>query len=348
MTNLYAQVVKRLSPRNCPALAMMATTASAVAWWARSSSSGPEIRSWPPRRASSARATRRSDACSRAAASSRPAPHALSARTHSADSASGARAPSPARSAGGSTVMIPKLARALTARPGPSAGPGRSPASRHMAAGSPVARVTEVLEQVDAVVPVRVARRAAAFGIPEPGVEAGRLEGVSVQGDPVTAAALDLGLGGGQEPGPQAVTALVAPDPEQLDIAAPAPRPPVQPRVQLTIVPAGREGQQAGVVVAGGGGVEGADLLIKPFPQAGIALARDERHLTHDCLPPGVLDGNGTRIEQVEALALRVLLRLRSWLGDDDGHIAAAAIPSHSASMSISRGNSSCHGTPCP
>jgi hypothetical protein len=54
----------------------------------RSSSSGPEIRSWPPRRASSARATRRSAACSRAAASSRPAPSALSARTHSADSAS--------------------------------------------------------------------------------------------------------------------------------------------------------------------------------------------------------------------------------------------------------------------
>ena len=40
MTNRYAQVVKRLSPRNCVILAMMATTASAVAWWARSSSSG--------------------------------------------------------------------------------------------------------------------------------------------------------------------------------------------------------------------------------------------------------------------------------------------------------------------
>src|SRR5690242_11455929 len=40
----------------------------------------------------------------------------------------------------------------------------------------------------------------------------------------------------------------------------------------------------------------------------------------------GVLDENGTRIEQVEALALRVLLRLRSWLGDD-GHIAAGRYP---------------------
>src|SRR5690349_878129 len=38
----------------------------------------------------------------------------------------------------------------------------------------------------------------------------------------------------------------------------------------------------------------------------------------------GLLDQNGTGIEQVEALALRVLLGLRSWLGDDHGHVAAS------------------------
>ena len=32
MTNLYAQVVNRLSPRNCPSLPVMATSASAAAW----------------------------------------------------------------------------------------------------------------------------------------------------------------------------------------------------------------------------------------------------------------------------------------------------------------------------
>jgi hypothetical protein len=36
-----------------------------------------------------------------------------------------------------------------------------------------------------------------------------------------------------------------------------------------------------------------------------------------------VLDQHGTRVEQVEALALRVLLGLGSWLGDDHGHVAA-------------------------
>jgi len=32
ITNLYAQVVNRLSPRNWPTLAMMASSASAAAW----------------------------------------------------------------------------------------------------------------------------------------------------------------------------------------------------------------------------------------------------------------------------------------------------------------------------
>ena len=51
-----------------------------------------------------------------------------------------------------------------------------------------------------------------------------------------------------------------------------------------TSSPVTAHGQQAGVVVAGGGGVEGADLLVKPFPQAIIDLTRDQRHLIHDCL----------------------------------------------------------------
>ena len=38
----------------------------------------------------------------------------------------------------------------------------------------------------------------------------------------------------------------------------------------------------------------------------------------------GLLDQNGTGIEQVDALALRVLLGLRSWLGGDDGDVAAS------------------------
>src|SRR5262249_12455835 len=38
----------------------------------------------------------------------------------------------------------------------------------------------------------------------------------------------------------------------------------------------------------------------------------------------GLLDQDGTGVEQIEALTLRVLLRLRSWLGGDDGHVAAS------------------------
>jgi 2-polyprenyl-6-methoxyphenol hydroxylase-like FAD-dependent oxidoreductase len=43
----------------------------------------------------------------------------------------------------------------------------------------------------------------------------------------------------------------------------------------------------------------------------------------HRCAGSGLLDQDGTGIEQIEALALRVLLGLRSWLGDDDGDVAA-------------------------
>jgi len=37
------------------------------------------------------------------------------------------------------------------------------------------------------------------------------------------------------------------------------------------------------VVVAGRGGAEGVDLLVKPFPEAIVGVTRDERHLIHDC-----------------------------------------------------------------
>src|SRR5215467_15667221 len=87
----------------------------------------------------------------------------------------------------------------------------------------------ELLQQVDVVMAVRVARRAAAFGVAEPGVETRCLEGVGAQGHPVAAAAPDLGFGRGEEPGAQAATALVVSHPEQVDVAAPAPRPPVEP-----------------------------------------------------------------------------------------------------------------------
>src|SRR5256885_11517350 len=137
-----------------------------------------------------------------------------------------------------------------------------------MPCGSLSASGHEPLDQVNAVLAAGVARRAAAFLIPQPGVEAGCLAGVGVEGDPVTATAPDLILGGGQEPASQAAAALVVANPQQLDVAAAAPRPPVQPRVQVTVVRAGCDGKQAGVIVAGGGGVEGVDLLVKPFPQA--------------------------------------------------------------------------------
>jgi pimeloyl-ACP methyl ester carboxylesterase len=167
----------------------------------------------------------------------------------------------------------------------------RSPTSAELAAAPwisftcPVRLLSaEPLDQVDVVVAVRVARRAAALGVSEPGVETGRLEGVGVEGNPVAAAAPDLSLGGGQEPGSQAVPALVVADPQQLDVAAPAPCPPGQPRAQVPVVPAGRDGQQAGVVVASGSHVEGDDLLIKPLPQVTVTLAGNEPHLIHDYL----------------------------------------------------------------
>src|SRR5258707_387024 len=43
----------------------------------------------------------------------------------------------------------------------------------------------------------------------------------------------------------------------------------------------------------------------------------------YGCAGSGLLDQDGAGIEQIEALTLRVLLGFRSWLGDDDGDVAA-------------------------
>src|SRR5262245_39042975 len=108
----------------------------------------------------------------------------------------------------------------------------------------------EVLDQVDLVVTVRVARCAPAFGVAEPGVEVRGLEGVGAQRHPVAAAAPDLGFGGGQHPGSQAAAALVAAHPEQLDVTAPAPGPAGQAGQQVAVVAADGDGQPEPVVVA--------------------------------------------------------------------------------------------------
>src|SRR6266566_489010 len=143
----------------------------------------------------------------------------------------------------------------------------------------------ELLHQVDVVVAVRIARRAAAFGVAEPGVETRCLEGVGVEGYPVAAAAPDLGFGRGQESGSQAGTALVVSHPEQVDIAAPAPRPPVEPRTQVTVIPEHGHAQHAAVMVAGGGGVEFADLLIEAFGEVSVGIADGEPDLIHHRSP---------------------------------------------------------------
>jgi len=108
---------------------------------------------------------------------------------------------------------------------------------------------------------------------------------VGAQGHLVAAAARYLLLGGGQEPGAQARPALVRPDPEQVDVTAPAPRPPEQPRAQVTAVVADGDAQQPAVGVAGRRGVEGADLLVEAFSQAVVGIAGHERDLTHHQLP---------------------------------------------------------------
>src|ERR1051325_2266705 len=92
----------------------------------------------------------------------------------------------------------------------------------------------QLLYQVNVVVAARVARRPPAFGVAEPGIEPRGLEGMGAQGHAVAAAAPDLGFGGAQQAGTQAQAALVVPHPEQVDVAAAAPGPPVQAAAQIT------------------------------------------------------------------------------------------------------------------
>src|ERR1022692_1532767 len=114
MANLQAHVVNRLSPRNWAILATTPITASAAAWWARSSSSGPAIASWPLRRRASPRATRSRSSWSRATASSYDAPLPASARTHAPDSGSNAASPAGDSGAVGSAdATAPILAEDL-------------------------------------------------------------------------------------------------------------------------------------------------------------------------------------------------------------------------------------------
>src|SRR5690349_14926260 len=138
----------------------------------------------------------------------------------------------------------------------------------------------QLLYQVDVVVAAWVARRPPAFGVAEPGIESWGLEGMGAQGHPVAAAAPDLGFGGGQQVGAQAEAALAAPHPEQIDVAAPAPGPPVQAAAQVAVVPADGHAQHAGVLVAAGGGVEGTDLLVEASGEVSVAVTDGEPGLT--------------------------------------------------------------------
>ena len=73
----------------------------------------------------------------------------------------------------------------------------------------PACGLAELLHQVDIVVAVRIAWRAAAFGVAGPAIETGCLEGVGAEGYPVAAAAPDLSFGCGEELRSQTATALV-------------------------------------------------------------------------------------------------------------------------------------------
>src|SRR4029079_6938159 len=120
------------------------------------------------------RAIRTSISCSRASPTSRAGPVPASICSHPAESGSSrgttAEGCSTPESAGTMATMLPTSPR------------------RHLYLRPRVPGLAGLLHQVDAVVAVRIARRAAAFGVAEPGVETRRLEGVGAQGHPVAAA----------------------------------------------------------------------------------------------------------------------------------------------------------------
>ena len=130
----------------------------------------------------------------------------------------------------------------------------------------------------DVVVAMRIARCAAAFAITGPGIQTRCLEGVGVQGHPVAAAARISA---------SAVARSLAPRPNRAGRLAPRagrcsrtrPGPPVEPGVQVTVIPADGHTQHAAIVVAGDGGIEHADLLIKAFGEASVGIADSEAGL---------------------------------------------------------------------
>src|ERR1700733_145930 len=99
MTNRYAQVMKRLSPRKSASFARIASIASSAAWCATSVSSGPLTGVPADRLLTSASAIRTSRACSSRSACCRSASApAERRRSQSADSASSSRSVGPASS----------------------------------------------------------------------------------------------------------------------------------------------------------------------------------------------------------------------------------------------------------
>src|SRR5262249_34826142 len=107
----------------------------------------------------------------------------------------------------------------------------------------------EPLDQVDVIVPMRVAGGAAALLVAETGIETGCLEGVGAQGNLVAAAALDLLFGFGQQPGSQARATLVVSHPEQVDVAASAPCPAPEPCAQIAAASTDSDAQEPTVTV---------------------------------------------------------------------------------------------------
>src|SRR5262249_21789874 len=80
-------------------------------------------------------------------------------------------------------------------------------------------------------------------------IEPRRLIAVGVEVDFATSTADRFGLGGRQQPGPEALGTEVFADPERLNEAGPAPRPPVQPGNDLSGVISNEDRHQAPVVV---------------------------------------------------------------------------------------------------
>src|SRR6266498_5296961 len=134
---------------------------------------------------------------------------------------------------------------------------------------------------MDLVVPARVGRRAAALLVTEASIKAGCLERMGAQGHLGATTTPDLLLRRGKEPSAQPRPAMLALHPEQVNVATPTPRPPIQPREQVTAVPPDGDAQQPAERDPGRGNIEGVDLLAQAFPEPIIDIAHHERGVTH-------------------------------------------------------------------